>query len=159
QNPLNLEQVIIGTELGVWFTENFSDASPTWNQAYNGMSNVKVLDLDLRDDNMVFAATYGRGVFSGMFTADFLSVEENTLASDLTLFPTVSNGEITITAKSNLGKMDLSIYNLSGQLVYNTALDMNSNSRKQLSLDLSSGLYLAKFSKGSFSETKKFIIK
>ena len=159
QNPLNLEQVIIGTELGVWFTENFSDASPTWNQAYNGMSNVKVLDLDLRDDNMVFAATYGRGVFSGMFTADFLSVEENTLATDLTLFPTVSNGEITITAKSNLGKMDLSIYNLSGQLVYNTALDMNSNSRKQLSLDLSSGLYLAKFSKGSFSETKKFIIK
>ncbi|MCX7551575.1 PA domain-containing protein [Xanthomarina sp. F2636L] len=159
QNPLNLEQVIIGTELGVWFTENFSNSSPTWNQAYNGMSNVKVLDLDLRNDNMVFAATHGRGVFSGMFTADFLSVEENVLASDLSLYPTVSNGEITISAKSNLGKMDLSIFNLNGQKVYNTSLDMNSNGKKQLSLNLSSGLYLANFSKDGYTETKKFIIK
>lgn len=159
QNPLNTEQVIIGTELGVWFTENFSSSSPNWRQAYNGMSNVKVLDLDLRNDNMVFAATHGRGIFSGMFTPDFLSVEENTLASDLTLYPTVSNGEITISAKSNIGKLNLAIYNLSGQLVYNSVLDMSANSRKQLSLNLSSGLYLAKFSKGSYTETKKFIIK
>ena len=70
QNPLNLDEVIIGTELGVWFTTNFSSASPNWNQAFNGMSNVKVMDLDLRDDNMVFAATYGRGVFSGEFKID-----------------------------------------------------------------------------------------
>jgi len=159
QNPLNTEQVIIGTELGVWFTENFSSANPNWRQAYNGMSNVKVLDLDLRDDNMVFAATHGRGIFSGMFTPDFLSVEENTLASDLTLYPTVSNGEITISSKSNLGKLNLAVYNLSGQLVYSSALDMSSNSKKQLSLDLSSGLYLAKFSQENFAETKKFIIK
>ncbi|TYA52424.1 T9SS type A sorting domain-containing protein [Formosa maritima] len=159
QNPLNLEEVIIGTELGVWYTNNFSASSPTWRSAFNGMSNVKVLDLDLRDDNMVFAATHGRGIFSGMFTPDFLSVEENTLASDLTLYPTVSNGEITISAKSNIGKINLAIYNLSGQLIYNSALDMSTNNRKQLSLDLSSGLYLAKFSKGSFTETKKFIIK
>ncbi|AUC82660.1 thrombospondin type 3 repeat-containing protein [Lacinutrix sp. Bg11-31] len=70
QNPLSLDEVIIGTELGVWYTNNFSAASPNWNQAFNGMSNVKVLDLDLRDDNMVFAATYGRGVFSGEFKID-----------------------------------------------------------------------------------------
>lgn len=69
QNPLNLNEVIVGTDLGVWFTNNFSDANPNWNQAFNGMSNVKVLDLDLRDDNMVFAATFGRGVFSGSFDA------------------------------------------------------------------------------------------
>ena len=70
QNPLSLDEVIIGTELGVWFTNNFSAASPNWNQAFNGMSNVKVTDLDLRDDNMVFAATYGRGIFSGEFKLD-----------------------------------------------------------------------------------------
>tara|TARA_R110002096_G_scaffold412156_2_gene612570 strand:+ start:7192 stop:11190 length:3999 start_codon:yes stop_codon:yes gene_type:complete len=67
QNPLNYNEVIIGTDLGVWFTTNFSTASPEWNQAYNGMSNVKVTDMDVRDDNMVFASTYGRGVFSGAF--------------------------------------------------------------------------------------------
>ncbi|WP_417800780.1 thrombospondin type 3 repeat-containing protein [Tenacibaculum sp.] len=70
QNPLSKNEVIIGTDLGVWKTSNFNDVSPTWTQSYNGMSNVPVLDLDLRDDNTVFAATYGRGVFSGKFTFD-----------------------------------------------------------------------------------------
>ena len=70
KNPLTLNEVIIGTDLGVWKTSNFNEASPTWSQSYNGMSNVPVLDLDLRDDNTVFAATYGRGVFSGKFLLD-----------------------------------------------------------------------------------------
>ncbi|WP_428743419.1 thrombospondin type 3 repeat-containing protein [Tenacibaculum sp.] len=70
QNPLSTNEVIIGTDLGVWKTKNFNDASPSWSQSYNGMSNVPVLDLDLRDDNTVFAATYGRGIFSGKFSFD-----------------------------------------------------------------------------------------
>ncbi len=70
QSPLNPEEVIIGTELGVWYTQDFSSTSPSWFPAFNGMSNVKVTDIDLRDDNAVFASTYGRGVFSGEFTLD-----------------------------------------------------------------------------------------
>ena len=93
QNPLNSEEVIIGTELGVWYTNNFSSASPRWSSSFNGMRNVKVLDLDVRNDNMVFAATYGRGVFSGMFTAAPLSVnEEDVFANAIKLFPTISSG-------------------------------------------------------------------
>ncbi|WP_299119519.1 thrombospondin type 3 repeat-containing protein [uncultured Tenacibaculum sp.] len=70
QNPLNRNEVIIGTDLGVWKTKNFNVVSPNWTQSYNGMSYVPVLDLDLRDDNTVFAATYGRGIFSGKFISD-----------------------------------------------------------------------------------------
>ena len=70
QSPLNPDEVIIGTELGVWYTQDFSAASPSWLPAFNGMSNVKVTDIDLRDDNAVFASTYGRGVFSGEFSLD-----------------------------------------------------------------------------------------
>ncbi|CAM1349854.1 thrombospondin type 3 repeat-containing protein [Tenacibaculum insulae] len=70
QNPASSNEVIIGTDLGVWKTKNFNAASPSWTQSYNGMSNLPVLDLDLRDDNTVFAATYGRGIFSGKFISD-----------------------------------------------------------------------------------------
>lgn len=70
QNPLNPEEVIIGTELGIWFTTNFSVASPNWLPAQGGMSNVKVTDIDLRDDNAIYISTYGRGVFSGRFLED-----------------------------------------------------------------------------------------
>ncbi|MBA6156695.1 thrombospondin type 3 repeat-containing protein [Tenacibaculum sp. S7007] len=67
QSPYNTKEVIIGTNLGVWKTNNFDSNSPNWKRSQNGMSNVPVLDLDLRDDNIVFAATYGRGIFSGKF--------------------------------------------------------------------------------------------
>ena len=67
QNPLELKEVIIGTDLGVWYTKNFNESSPNWLQANNGMSNVRVTDLDMRDDFKVFAATYGRGIFTSKF--------------------------------------------------------------------------------------------
>ena len=159
QNPLNLEEVIIGTELGVWYTSNFSNASPTWETSYNGMSNVKVLDLDVRDDNMVFAATHGRGVFSGQFTAASLNVIENEISdSKIKVYPTISNGEIHITSQTISEKGELYIYNLSGQKVYTDVIDF-SNKEKVLNLShFSSGVYFMKFSNENKKQSHKFII-
>ena len=76
QNPLVANELMIGTELGVWYTVGFNPATTanqnlTWYHSFNGMSNVKVTDLDLQANSPtaptaynVFAATYGRGVFS-----------------------------------------------------------------------------------------------
>ena len=158
QNPLNTEQVILGTDLGVWYTQDFSSASPKWNSAFNGMSNVIVLDLDLRDDNTVFAATYARGIFSGVFTADVLGVDDNILKDGIGIYPTVSNGEITIQSNLNLGDVKLDIYNISGQKVYSSNLELSNNTQR-VNLNLSSGMYLAQFTVDNISETKKIIIK
>ena len=68
QNPLNLNEVIVGTELGVWRTSNFSNAAPNWFRSYNGMSDVKVLSFDYRaTDRTILAGTFGRGMFTGKF--------------------------------------------------------------------------------------------
>ncbi len=76
QNPLVANELMIGTELGVWYTVGFNPATSanqalTWYPSFNGMSNVKVTDLDLQPNSPtaptaynVFASTYGRGVFS-----------------------------------------------------------------------------------------------
>ena len=70
-NPYENEEVIIGTDLGIWRTSNFTGGSPTWTQSWNGMSDVAVFDMDFRgdsaDNNRVVAASYGRGVYSGSF--------------------------------------------------------------------------------------------
>ncbi|WP_298780621.1 PA domain-containing protein [uncultured Polaribacter sp.] len=159
QNPLNLEEVIIGTELGVWYTSNFSDTNPTWLPSYNGMSNVKVLDLDLRDDNMVFAATHGRGVFSGQFTAESLSLDENILSSsEIKIYPTVSNGIINIKSLNDLGETKFIIYNLSGQKMYSDILELSNNESSINLSNFSSGVYLIKFSVEGNEVTHKFII-
>ena len=72
-NPYEPNEVIIGTELGVWRTTNFNAASPNWVQSYNGMSDVPVRDMDFRGvsalDNRVVAASYGRGIYTGSFTS------------------------------------------------------------------------------------------
>ncbi|MFC2109569.1 thrombospondin type 3 repeat-containing protein [Bacteroidota bacterium] len=67
-NPEVNNEVIIGTELGVWKTDNWDSNYPNWIQTYNGMSDVKVTDLQLRvEDNTVLAATFGRGLYTGLF--------------------------------------------------------------------------------------------
>ena len=86
QNPLALNEVIIGTELGIWSTSNFNDASPTWVSSFEGMRDVKVVDLDLRTvDNSILATTFGRGVFTGQFTAtDFSFTPQSSTISTCT---------------------------------------------------------------------------
>jgi photosystem II stability/assembly factor-like uncharacterized protein len=143
QNPLLIEEVIIGTELGVWRTSNFSDASPTWIQSYNGMSNVKVTDLDLRDDNMVFAATYGRGVFSGQFTDAVASVDAVFIDKKaFTVYPTVSNGDFTLQAENSLGLTEMNIFSITGKQVYVKEIDFTSNGKQEISVNLNAGVYI-----------------
>ena len=160
QNPLNSEEVIIGTELGVWYTNNFSSASPRWSSSFNGMRNVKVMDLDVRNDNMVFAATYGRGVFSGMFTANSFSVnEEEIFANAIKVFPTVSEGQFTLTSTKSLGSTQVQMYSITGQKVYDTTVDIEQGLRKEFDLNVNSGMYLIKLKGVSFETTKRIIIK
>lgn len=157
KNPLNSEEVIIGTELGTWYTNNFSAASPNWKQSYNGMSNVKVTDLDLRDDNTIFAATYGRGIFSGKFTADTLGTINVTNNNLLVVYPTVSKGSINISATKSLGNVEVNVLDVSGKQVYSKNLVVDKNP-KEIILNTAPGVYLVKVSYGNKVETKKIII-
>ncbi|SFB15264.1 Por secretion system C-terminal sorting domain-containing protein [Flavobacterium swingsii] len=159
QNPLNPLEVIIGTDLGVWYTNTFSAASPTWNQSYNGMSDVKVTDLQVRNDNAVYAATYGRGVFSGVFTSAVLSVNENEItAGEFNVYPTVNNGNVTISSSKYFGSTKLNLFDMTGKNVYSNTISLD-NSEQKINLgNLSSGNYILKISGNNFEATKKLII-
>jgi len=92
-NPLNNDEVIIGTELGVWKTSNFKDIAPNWNQTYNGMSNVAVTSLSLRTaDYTILASSYGRGLYTGKFTANPLTTWTGTIDDDWRKSGNWSNG-------------------------------------------------------------------
>ena len=73
-NPYEEDEVIVGTELGVWKTDNFTNASPNWTVAEEGMSDVAVHDMVFRGpsaaNNRVVAATYGRGIYVGSFSSN-----------------------------------------------------------------------------------------
>ncbi len=114
QNPLDRNEAILATQLGVWSTSNFNDAAPNWTQAYNGMSDVSVTAFDYwnvngnNTENRIIASTYGRGVFTGEFTANTAAdtqapsrptnlVVSNVAETSLTLSWTASTDNVGVT--------------------------------------------------------------
>ncbi len=64
-NPNNRDQALVATELGVWSTDNLNGSSTVWGASNTGLANVSVAMLQVRaSDNLVIAATHGRGMFS-----------------------------------------------------------------------------------------------
>lgn len=157
QNPLNTEEVIIGTELGVWFTNNFSAASPNWRQSYNGMSNVKVTDLDLRNDNTVFVATYGRGIFSGVFTATPLSSADFVKNNSVKIYPNPTNGILNISVENYSGNLNVDVFDLNGRKILSSTDNYSGN--KSINLQgLQSGFYVVKIKGDGISHSEKIVL-
>ncbi len=135
QNPLNPEEVIIGTELGVWYTKEFSSQNPSWTRANAGMSDVRITDLDLRkgDDYKVFAATYGLGVYSSYFASDepFISIssENNSLSVNKG-----EEGKIVVNYKAYAGFDEETTFSVDG-LPANTELSFNPSNSFRINSD------------------------
>ncbi|WP_438961538.1 T9SS type A sorting domain-containing protein [Nonlabens sp.] len=159
KNPLLTEEVIIGTEEGIYVTGNFNSTSPTWTQTNNGMTSVKVVDLDLRvSDNTILASTHGRGMFTGKFNT--LGFEESRRAQNqVKLFPTINNGTLYLVSDIELNNTQVSIYNLSGQEVYHKKRTLTANQKEISIKDAASGVYIVRIASGNYHQNLKMIIK
>ncbi len=81
-NPQNRKQVLLGTELGVWSTNDITASNPGWEPTTSGIGLVRVNQLRVRpSDNRITAATAGRGVFSSDALAIPYTVPSITLNS------------------------------------------------------------------------------
>lgn len=159
QNPLlPTTEVIVGTDLGVWYTNDFNAASPTWRQSYNGMRNVKVTDLDLRNDNTVFASTYGRGIFSGLFTSAVLDNKTFENNKNVSIYPNPVKNVLNINVKDFSGDFTIKVVDINGREVYN-GKSTNINGANAINLDaLSSGIYILKLQGESLNYSEKIIV-
>ena len=140
QNPILSNEVIIGTDLGVWYTKNFNDASPNWNQGFNGMSDVRVTDLDMRDDYKVFAATYGRGVFSSHFDSDNPMLKLNTNQSSIRI-DQGGTGSFKVSYKVLKSYEEETEFSIDGlpdgtTITYNPSKKININSDGEISIEI-----------------------
>ena len=67
--PDNPDQVLIATELGIWQTADLNGTATVWIPASEGLANVRVDMLQYRpSDDLIIAATHGRGMFSATYT-------------------------------------------------------------------------------------------
>ncbi len=153
QNPLRPTEVIIGTDLGVWKTEDFSAANPVWEHSYNGMNSVKVTDLDMRDDNKVYAATYGRGIFTGMFTAAS-GIDDVSYSNSVSVYPNPAVDILNIKLTDNNKLEVIDVYDINGRRVIHKFI----NNQQTIDVSrLSAGNYILHAKSGKTVYTTKFI--
>lgn len=96
-NPNKPFEAIIGTESGIFATSNIFANSPNWQEYAEGMGNVKIATLKVRDtDDEILAVTHGRGLFtSGAFESQKPQVD---FSADVTT--ACANEMITLTDAS-----------------------------------------------------------
>lgn len=64
-HPDSSDMAIIGTELGVWSTNDLNAGTTDWSQTNSGLANTRVEMLKYRsNDHVLLAATHGRGLFT-----------------------------------------------------------------------------------------------
>lgn len=170
QNPLNTSEIMIGTELGVWYANTFSPTATAtqalvWNQSNNGMSNVKVTDMDIQPNSptaptayKVYAATYGRGVFSGTLTTPPLSTNTVDNSKGAKVYPNPSNGQFNLRIENFTGKVNIQLVDINGRVVYNVN-ENNFNTEKSISTNsLQAGIYILNVKGDDLNYTEKVIV-
>jgi hypothetical protein len=160
-NPRDSNNVILATELGVWESNNFMDASPNWHPANNGLANVRVDMLQLRmSDYTIMAATHGRGVYTAQFTGG-IGINEQALAQKeaaFEIYPTITQSQITVKSEEE-GIWELSLYNLQGQTVFRDRWNKEAGNIKNYSLpNLTAGTYILNLRQGSSTKSEKIQI-
>ncbi|MBD78612.1 MAG: hypothetical protein CL840_06820 [Crocinitomicaceae bacterium] len=99
-NPKNRKEVILATEVGIWYTSDITATTPTWSSANLGMANTRVRMFQYREsDSLILAATYGRGMFTGRFMSE--SAPDASLSVDKTVIYTGDSVVYRSTSKVN----------------------------------------------------------
>lgn len=112
-NPGNTNEALIGTELGVWSTENINSTSPNWVVTNTGLANVRCDMLKYRSsDGTVMVSTHGRGVFTGKPFSSKVDDEPPTIPTNLIADNINSNSfELSWTASiDNQGVTGYNVY-------------------------------------------------
>ena len=156
-NPENKNEVILGTELGVWGTTNFLSATPTWSQYTNGLGNVRITNLDYRPSTRtVLASTYGRGIFTTINDTN-LATTENSVEEIYRVYPNPTRGDFYLKMNAKHKNVTVNVFDISGKLVFTKN---GVNAEEKISPSLPKGHYIVKVEKeGEYIFSSKLIVR
>jgi hypothetical protein len=177
------DKVIIGTEWGVWTSDNaFSGATGSavqWtDESGNGMSHVPVFAVEQQrlnswesvNSGVVYLGTHGRGFYKAT-DLQVVSVRENDFdeiadgsgfVSDVNVYPNPMNesGTISFKLRENV-ETTIKIYSLTGSLVKEIQLGMTTKGEHKERFDVSTlsiGSYVISLESNNEIKVNKFIV-
>jgi hypothetical protein len=140
-HPQNNNIAMIATELGIWVTYDLSAGEVSWSPQINGMANVRIDQLDMRENDLtVLAASHGRGLFTTVFDITDVGTKDIEELNGFEIYPNPSNGQFTIDLNMVSEQVsEVAIYDMKAQLIY-----QNKTPKDKIFVNISN------FSKGNY---------
>jgi hypothetical protein len=109
------EALYIGTDVGVFYTDG---TLADWVPYQTGLPNVVVTELEISyNDNKLWAATFGRGLWNADLYSSGVGIEDQQLENEVTVYPNPNHGQFTIEVPDQT-TYDLVVYNMLGENIY-----------------------------------------
>jgi len=171
---------VIGTEMGIFTTDDIEAPNVSWVQEINDFAQVPVFDLqqdltvryDLKDENdfegSIYAASHGLGIWKTTSTANFVTIGQEEFEADeepevisLNIFPNpasqIVNVDIDLTSPTDV---ELFVLDLNGKIVKQVKFNRLLPITKSVELRVGSlprGAYVINLVAGKIVKTGKFI--
>ncbi|MDD8018674.1 MAG: T9SS type A sorting domain-containing protein [Bacteroidota bacterium] len=165
-DPLNPTDIYIGTDLGVYRTQN---GGTTWDPWFTGMPYAMVLDVSIsKVDRKLRAATFGNGVYQrklGPQRPTSVQFADATVPKQFSLsqnYPNPFNPSTVINYQLPVSShVTVKVFDEAGKEVA-VLVDEQKNAGKYSvqwnSVSYASGVYFARMTAGNFLETKKLLL-
>lgn len=144
----------LGMNYGIYYIDN---GLTEWQPYSNNIPNVQVNELEINNEtDMLYAATYGRGLWASPVEVPTLSVDDKISEENVSVYPNPVNDELNIKLSQNL-EADIRIFDTLGKLVvYQPNVNISGNYSVGVS-NLNNGVYFVRINTEAGTVTKKFI--
>lgn len=149
------EGLYLGMDYGIYYIDNtFSE----WQPYHNLLPNVIVSELEINNEtNMLYAGTYGRGLWASPLVEDLLNNQDFLSQEDLSIYPNPANNQISIISKQTV-TATIKVFNVVGKLIqYHKNCNLGNHSFSINIASLEGGVYFLRINSSAGTLTKKFI--
>ena len=155
-HPQNPRHVMLATETGVWTCDNVSASTVVWTPVVTGMANVRVDQLNIRtSDNMVVAATHGRGLFTTIW--DIVDATDNMQIQAFRVYPNPATDVLNISFGSGMQNILFRVFDQSGKPVLEKNNQGQSSDQINITALAPGTYYLGVYENGKQLKTEKFV--
>ncbi len=153
-------KMFIGTDNGIFYTNDITQPSPVWEKANNNqLPNVQIFDIkqqvlnqwDCYNSGQIYVATNGRGVwfnnkFFKPFTVSEMELEKSKIENNMSLFPNPSNGIVYVKFNGSYDETAfINIIDINGRVVKSDNLGKLNTTQINYMFDtneLTAGIYI-----------------
>ena len=144
----------LGMDFGIFYIDNTFD---DWQDYSNLLPNVMINELEINTETrMLYAATYGRGLWVSPLVDSVLSTQDNVFEKSVKLYPNPTTTEITLELPKTM-EGEVRVFDIMGKLL---VFDADAKFLNKYTMNVSSlapGTYFVRINTTEGTATKKFL--